>query len=219
MKYLSSEQMREADRRCIEDIGIPGAVLMSNAGRAVFQELEEGPVGIVCGRGNNGGDGFVVAYHALLEGLEPRLVLLADPHEITGDAATFMHIYQNLGGAITAAPEAEEAARAVAGLTGCAVLIDAMLGTGAKGPVRDPYKSAIAAWPDAFTVAVDVPSGLDADMGEPGEVCIRAYVTVTMQYPKKGFHNDAAKPFLGRLVVADIGIPAICADDAAWEHR
>ena len=219
MRYLTAAQMREADRRSIEELGIPGAVLMHNAGLAVFREIARGPVGIVCGRGNNGGDGFVVAYLAWLAGYAPRVVLLADPEEIRGDAATYMNVYRKLGSAMVTAKDAGAAEERVRALADCAVLVDAMLGTGAKGPVREPYRSAIAAWPDVPTIAVDVPSGLDADTGEVGEICIRAETTVTMQFAKTGFEHAAAAPYLGRLVVADIGIPAICADDAAWRSR
>jgi NAD(P)H-hydrate epimerase len=219
MQYLSAAQMREADRRAIHELGIPGAVLMHNAGRAIFLEIAHGPVGIVCGKGNNGGDGFVVAYLALLAGFDVRVVLLADTDEVRGDAATFLRVFLNLGGHVTAATDAESAARCVHTLESCATLVDAMLGTGAAGAVREPYGSAIHAWPARHTIAVDIPSGLDADSGVPGNPCIRADVTVTMQFPKKGFANPLAQPYLGRLVVADIGIPRLCADDDAWGKR
>lgn len=211
LRYLSVADMREADRRCIEDIGIPGAVLMNNAGTAVFREIEHGPVGVVCGKGNNGGDGFVVARLSLLAGHETRIVLVGDPNAITGDPATYLRIYRNLGGAIHAVQTEEDAANAVRALTDCAVLIDALLGTGIQGEVRGPIRAAIDAWPSVRTVAVDIPSGLDADTGEVCGNCIRADVTVTFQFPKRGFQNPAAAPFVGRLVIADIGIPAVCA--------
>ncbi len=98
MKTVTVAQMREADRRCIEEIGIPGAVLMNNAGEAIFNEITDGPVGVVCGKGNNGGDGFVVARLALAAGLETHVVLIADPETLTGDAAMFMRAYVRLGG-------------------------------------------------------------------------------------------------------------------------
>jgi len=216
MKTLTVAQMREADRRCIQEIGIPGPVLMNNAGAAVFGEIERGPVGIVCGKGNNGGDGFVVARLALLAGYAPRVVLVADPVSIQGDAYIFLRAYERLGGAVLAIHDEKEAAEAVASLTDCAVLVDALLGTGITGEVRGPIRSAIEAWPRRRTVAVDLPSGLNADVGEPCGCCIRADVTVTFQFAKRGFENPMAVPYLGRLVVADIGIPEVCADDDAW---
>ncbi len=208
--------MREADRRCIAELGIPGAVLMNNAGAAVFREIPRGPVGIVCGKGNNGGDGFVVARLALLVGMEPHVVLVADPDEIRGDAAMFMRAYQRLGGVMIAVKDDAAVADAVAELNGCGTLVDALLGTGIAGEVRGAMRAAIEAWPEGYTIAVDLPSGLNADTGEVCGTCVRADVTVTFQFAKRGFENPGAQPFLGRLVVADIGIPEVCADDDAW---
>jgi NAD(P)H-hydrate epimerase len=218
MRFLTADEMREADRRCIDELGIPGAVLMENAGRAVFGEIAKGPVGIVCGKGNNGGDGYVVARLALLAGYDVRVVLLAAREDITGDALTFLAIYERLGGRITIADTPEEAARAVQGLSDCGVVIDAMLGTGFKGDVHGAPRAAIENWPDVPTIAVDIPSGLNADTGEVAGPCIRAAITVTMQYAKRGFSASEAQQYLGRLVVADIGIPDVCADAVAWEH-
>lgn len=213
---LTSAQMREADRRCIEEIGIPGAVLMNNAGAAVFRELRGGHVGIVCGKGNNGGDGYVVARLALLAGYSPRVVLVAKPEEVRGDAAIFLRAYKRLGGVILTAPTEAQAAEAVAGLDDCAVLVDALLGTGVQGEVHGPVRAAIEAWPKKPTVAVDLPSGMNADTGQPCGVCIRADITVTFQFLKCGFAAPEAQPYLGRVVVADIGIPGVCADDEEW---
>ncbi len=215
-KSLTAAQMREADRRCIEGLGIPGAVLMNTAGASVFREIDTGPVGVVCGKGNNGGDGYVVARLALLAGYETRVVLLAPIEEITGDAALFLHAYKRLGGRIDVAPDEASAAKAVASLSDCAVLIDAILGTGVAGEVRGKVRAAIEAWPAVRTVAVDLPSGLNADTGAVCGVCVTADVTVTFQFPKAGCLVETAKPYIGRLVVADIGIPEVCADDTAW---
>ena len=216
MKTLTTAQMREADRRCIEEIGIPGVVLMHNAGAAVFREVRRGSVGVVCGKGNNGGDGFVVARLALVAGLDTQVVLVARPEEISGDAAVFLWAYRNLGGRIVEANTENDAAGAVAALAGRETLVDAVLGTGVKGEVRGAQRAAIEAWPHGYTVAVDLPSGLNADTGTPCGCCIRADVTVTFQFAKRGLVTPAAKPYVGRLVVADIGIPPVCADDAAW---
>ncbi len=218
MKAVSVAQMREADRRCIEELGIPGAVLMENAGAAVYRELRPGPVGVVCGKGNNGGDGFVVARRALAAGRATSVVLLADPDEIKGDAALHMHTYQRLGGIITIARNEPALAAAYAALVHCHTLVDAILGTGVRGEVRGFLYEAITTWPLIYTVAVDVPSGMDADTGTSSGCCIRADVTVTFQFPKRGFENPAAAPYLGRLEVADIGIPPVCADDEAWQR-
>ncbi len=215
-RLLTVAQMREADRRCIEELGIPGAVLMNNAGRAVFEHIDRGPVGIVCGKGNNGGDGYVVARLALLAGFETRLVLVADPSAISGDAAVFLCAYQRLGGTITVAADEATARETVSALRDCAVLVDALLGTGTRGELTGPPRAAIEAWPLVRTIAVDLPSGLSADTGTICGCCVKANLTVTLQFAKRGFLSESAQAFLGQVVVADIGIPDICADDEAW---
>jgi NAD(P)H-hydrate epimerase len=189
---------------------------MNNAGLAVFREIDRGPVGIVCGKGNNGGDGFVVARLAMLAGFDARVVLVADPAAIQGDALTFMRVYERLGGSMHSVKDETAVIEAVRGLSNCAVLVDALLGTGISGEVRGTMRAAIEAWPNVRTVAVDLPSGLNADTGEPCGCCVRADVTVTFQFAKRGFENPASRAYVGRLVVADIGIPEICAQDAAW---
>ena len=215
LRYLSTAEMREADRRCIEEIGIPGTVLMNNAGAAVFRQITCGPVGVVCGKGNNGGDGCVVARLALLAGMETRVVVLAERGAIGGDALVFLRAYEHLGGRVDFVCEHGAVIRAMAALRGSAVLVDAILGTGISGEVRGVARAAIDAWPDGHTIAVDVPSGMDSDTGEPCGSCIRADCTVTFQYPKLGFQNPAAGAWLGELIVADIGIPAVCAGVAS----
>lgn len=217
MRYLTAAQMREADRRCIEDLGIPGAVLMNNAGAAVFAEIHAGPVGVVCGKGNNGGDGYVVARLALLNGLETHVVHVGDPQQVKGDAKLFRDAFVRLGGVVISVDGERKTREAVENLASCAIIVDALLGTGVKGEVRGDIRVAIDHWPAVWTLAVDLPSGLNADTGEIGGNCIRADVTVTLQHPKTGFQSQIAKPYLGRVVVADIGIPEVCADDTAWD--
>lgn len=210
LRYLTAAQMREADRRCIEDIGIPGTVLMNNAGTAVFQEIDQDPVGIICGKGNNGGDGFVVGRLALQAGLQVRVLLAASLDELRGDALTFMKAYQNLGGTIDVADTPEAAQTLLGALSECGILVDALLGTGIQGEVRGVCRAIIDAWPPVHTLSVDLPSGLDADTGNPCGACVQAETTVTFQMPKVGFRNPVAQSYLGRLVIADIGIPACC---------
>ena len=216
MKTMTKAQMREADRRCIQVLGIPGAVLMNNAGAAVFQEIKRGPVGIVCGKGNNGGDGFVVARYCLAAGFLPFVVLVAEKEDIHGDAALFMNIYERMGGTIQVASDERAAEDAVSGLAHCACVVDALLGTGTRGEVLGAFRAAINAWPKAPAVAIDLPSGMDADTGKPLGACVKAGCTVTLQCAKEGFSASWAGEYLGRLVVADIGIPPVCTDDAAW---
>lgn len=217
--YLSAMQMREADRRCIENIGIPGAVLMNNAGMAVFRHLPPGAVGVACGKGNNGGDGYVVARLALLAGHPTHVVAITDRESVTGDAFTFLRAFENSGGEVTFAADPVAAADAMAAMANVSVMVDALLGTGISGEVRGTVRAAIMAWPNVHTISVDLPSGMNADTGEVCGVCIRAALTVTFQFPKQGFKNPDAAAWLGRVEVADIGIPAFCADDQAWAAR
>lgn len=211
MRSLSNAEMREADRRCIEDIGIPSAVLMYNAGKAVFSEVVGEPVGVVCGKGNNGGDGFVVALLARIAGRGVRVVLLAAEADLKGDPAVYHGAYKRLGGTVQAVKGETGVREALAGLRDCSVLVDAILGTGISGEVHGDKRVAIDHWPGIATVAVDVPSGLNGDTGEPCGAAIHAATTVTFQFAKRGFDRPSAKEYLGRLVVADIGIPQSCA--------
>lgn len=211
-RYAAPAEVREADRRCIEGLGIPGAVLMYNAGRAVYSATGTGTIGVVCGKGNNGGDGYVAAVAAQSGGRPVRVVALAAAGELRGDARLYHDVYVRLGGSVEYAVNEHAAAEAVAALAGCDVLVDAILGTGFSGAPRGAVRAAIEAWPKAYTVAVDVPSGLDALTGATAGPCIRADITITFQAAKSGFTNPAAAEFLGELRVADIGIPECCFD-------
>jgi NAD(P)H-hydrate epimerase len=223
---LTRDQCRELDRRAVEEYGIPSIVLMENAGRGCVDVLErlgiDGPVVILCGKGNNAGDGFVIARHLAIRGYECRVVLLCAPAELSGDAATNFSILRRTGILIidvsmapspprlggptpTAALQRQLAGHA----GGAAWLIDAMLGTGACGEPRPPFDAAID-WMNAQAckrLAVDVPSGLDCDTGQPASHTIRADHTCTFAAMKVGFTQPAAQPFTGTIHVCDIGMP------------
>lgn len=215
---LSVAQSREVDRAAIERLGIPGLLLMENAGRGCADALcdrgAKGPVAIFCGAGNNGGDGFVLARHLALRGLKVGILLVPPAEKLQGDALTNYKIARaseipivelaDEGGpmAISEALDyfLEEPAEWI---------VDALLGTGARGAPRPPYDSIIE-WINAEEsrrLAVDVPSGLDADTGEPSPTTIKADVTVTFAASKHGYRSPQAREYLGELVVADIGIP------------
>ena len=223
MVSVTVSQMREADRRCIEELGIPGAVLMHNAGAAVFGEIARRFVRpeamtVVCGKGNNGGDGWVTARLALLAGWEVTAVSTVPPETLTGDAGLYARAALKLGlvpVVVTAPEDAGETLSAAA--RGSRVIVDALLGTGTEGEVHGLPRALIDAWPAGVpTVAVDVPSGLNADTGVPCGAAVRASVTMTFAFAKVGLTRPVARPWVGELVVADIGIPPVCADDAAW---
>jgi len=211
---LTREQSRALDRRVIDDYGIPSLVLMENAGRGCVDVLEragvDGLVAILCGKGNNAGDGFVIARHLAIRGYSCRILLLCPPDELAGDAATNFAILQK-----TDFPVVELAERGGASappeLADAAWLVDALLGTGAHGDPRPPFDTAIDwinARPAATRVlAVDVPSGLDCDTGASAAHTVRADHTCTFAAMKVGFTQPAAKPFVGTLHVCDIGVP------------
>lgn len=221
MKFLSRQESREVDRIAIEKFGFSGLVLMENAGRGVVETLErfrvvrhDEPIGIVCGKGNNGGDGFVIARHLRLRGYRPRVVMLAGPDELSGDAKTNFNILRLHGDVDIYSFRAisESNRNEFDKLLQCPVLIDAMLGTGATGPPREPFAEAIRAMNDirkarsARTVAVDIPSGLDADSGEPNDPTIIADFTLTFYSEKIGFTEPSAIPYTGTVIVQDIGV-------------
>lgn len=218
MIYVTAGQMRAIDRRAIHEIGIPGVVLMENAGRRVFEEAtkmvapEQGVVLVLCGKGNNGGDGYVVGRHLLNNGYSAEVHLLGTTAKVSGDAAINLTILQRMGKGVNELHDENDVRRVASEAYSAALVVDALLGTGLKGEVTGLYAALISAIAEsrARVLSVDIPSGLDADTGEPLGAAVRAEKTVTFQYPKVGFKNPGAKQFLGELVIADIGIPDIC---------
>ncbi|MGC3971990.1 MAG: NAD(P)H-hydrate epimerase [Pirellulales bacterium] len=168
-----------------------------------------GPVVICCGKGNNGGDGFVIARHLDNRGIAVRLLLLCDSAKLTGDAAANYEIARRAGLSIVALDDNLDTAQITAHLADAAIVVDALLGTGAVGEPRAPYDLAIAAINahPAPVVAVDLPSGLDCDTGRAAKHTVRAHHTLTFVAAKPGFLQPEAKPYVGELHVVDIGIP------------
>ena len=212
MKPLTRDEIRGIDR-CAIEMGVPGVVLMENAGRNVADAVEAfvgGPSGgsakvaIVAGGGNNGGDGFVVARHLALRNHPVTVFLVAPREKISGDAEINFNILLALSFDI------RQGTDALAGeLKTYDVIVDAVGGTGVRGELRGWMLEAVnqinqAARP---VVAVDVPTGLDCDAGMPSGPCVRADLTVTFVTIKTGFKNPMSKEFTGIIKVADIGIP------------
>lgn len=210
---LSRRQVRELDRIAIEELGIPGVVLMENAGRgaaeAILALMREralaGSVAIVCGRGNNGGDGYVVARHLHAAGLELELLSACPGAALAGDALTMRTIAVRMRLALRDCDAADAAPR----LARSALIVDGLLGTGFEGELRADALAWVRAQNAApgVRVALDLPSGLDCDLGRPAPEAVRAELTVTFAAPKIGFARPEAAPFLGRVVVAGIGAP------------
>ncbi len=217
---LTSAEMREADRRTIEEIGLPGAVLMENAGAAAARVYRERfghrRPAILCGKGNNGGDGFVVARHLL--DLAPRVHLLAARGDVKGDARLHMGAYERSGGLLVEVPTEEAWARVRSEVLGAPAIVDGLLGTGLRQApaglvavaIRDLAESA------ARVLALDVPSGVSSDAGDLAWPAVRAEVTVAFAAPKYGHVLPPACDRVGALVVADIGIPSSLLSARLW---
>jgi NAD(P)H-hydrate epimerase len=212
--FLSRQQVREVDRLAIEEFGVPGVVLMENAGRGAAEVLRaqglHGPVVLCCGKGNNGGDGFVIARHLDNWKVPIRVLLFARPEDLTGDALVNYHIIRQAGLALTVHTEQPVDMEAVEReLSGAEWIVDALFGTGLSGALRSPFEEIVKAINagSARVLAVDIPSGLDCDTGKPLGTAVRAHHTVTFGALKKGFADPAAAQWLGQVHVVDIGAP------------
>ncbi len=242
MKVLTAEQMREVDRLTTERYGIPSLQLMENAGAGVadylernFSDLDTRNIVVLCGKGNNGGDGMVVARRLREGGAAPRVFLFADAAAIRGDAATNLQRWQQGGGELRVVTSAEAWAAARVDLDLADLVVDALLGTGVKGRVEGLLGSAIedvnawrerraGAWREKetgrvrgacrrFVIAVDTPSGLASENEDFGGPVVRADATVTFTAPKVGQLLAPRADCVGHLAVHEIGTPRELLDD------
>ena len=217
MKVVTAAEMRQIDQDTIEGIGIPGIVLMETAGSAIVRAIERHystcqRIGIFAGKGNNGGDGIVIARQLAHIGRDVRLFLVSAPESFTGEAQINLEIATNLRLQIE---EILTGARfygtgtVPTTLASCELLVDAIFGTGLRGAVRDPIATIINAINRLPTpiLSVDLPSGLDADTGHPLGVCVQADRTVTIGLPKRGLLMHPGAELAGKLEVVDIGFP------------
>lgn len=207
---LTRDQVRRIDRKAIDEYGMPGIILMENAGRNAaeivqdkYTHLEEQHVGVFCGPGNNGGDGFVIVRHLHNAGWSVRVVLICDPDKLKGDALINYQIVRAMTIPIEPIAASDEV------LSWCTLVIDALFGTGFSGQVREPAASLIDRMNASGRpiVAVDVPSGLDCASGTPADNTIRAELTITFVAVKSGLATPSAGDYVGRVVAADIGVP------------
>ena len=218
MKVVTAAEMRQIDQDTIEGIGIPGIVLMETAGSAIVRAIEHHyptcqRIGILAGKGNNGGDGIVIARQLAHIGQDVRLFLVSPPESFTGEAAVNLQIAKNLKLRIEeiltdAALETEESV-SLNHTASCELLVDAIFGTGLRGKVREPIATIINTINNLSIpiLSVDLPSGLDADTGHPLGTCVRADRTVTIGLPKRGLLVHPGAEFAGKLEVVDIGFP------------
>ncbi|WP_428306328.1 NAD(P)H-hydrate epimerase [Lacipirellula sp.] len=241
---LTRKQVRRVDAIAIERYGISGLVLMENAGRGAVDALlsfdaalggDSGPggraprlagnaatradysVAVLCGKGNNAGDGFVIARHLAIRGVAVRVMLLAAASELAGDALANYAILQQCGVPIVDASHGDVADLLDAHASGANWLVDALLGTGATGEPREPFAAAIR-WMNAQParrLAIDVPSGLDCDSGVAAAAAVQADLTVTFAAAKPGLLAPQAAGYVGELSIADIGLPLRLVREAA----
>lgn len=216
MRILNAAQMREADRATIHDVGIPSVVLMENAGRQVvaalesfYEDLAERRVAIVAGKGNNGGDGFVVARTLHQRGVEATVFLVGRVAEVKGDARINLDVLGRLG--VSVVEVADESAWELhfSEVSPHDLIIDALFGTGLSAPLDGLYETVVADLNASGIpiVSIDLPSGMSADTPELIGDCIEASVTITLGAPKLPLVLPPAEQKSGEVVIADIGIP------------
>jgi NAD(P)H-hydrate epimerase len=210
---LTRDQVRRVDQAATRRFGMSGLVLMENAGRGCADVLCElgiqGPVAICCGKGNNAGDGFVLARHLLLRGHAVDVFMWSDPRALTGDAAANYEILVRAGVRVEVQPPTQPLESVVERLSRADWIVDALLGTGAQGPPRPPLDLVIRHVNGlrARRMAVDLPSGLDCDLGTIADPTFRAACTCTFVAAKPGLRHPLAAPFVGQLRILDIGTP------------
>lgn len=215
MKIVSGEKMGQLDRLTMTRFGIPGLILMENAGLQVVRFIQrirpdrkQGQIVIFCGRGNNGGDGFVIARHLRQLGYHVETWAMGSVSDYKGDAAVNYNILLKRGHKVSSIG-ADNPVESIKDLRAADLIVDALLGTGIQRQVDQPFAEVITAINNSLAtkVAVDIPSGISADSGEIMGVAVRAHYTVTFALPKRGLMLFPGAEYAGRLLVADIGIP------------
>jgi NAD(P)H-hydrate epimerase len=211
---LSCAEVRALEARAIQELGIPSLLLMENAGRGMAELLVSlgiaGKVVILCGKGNNGGDGLVIARHLDNWQIPVQVLLFANPDELTPDSSVNHRILTRAGVPVETHPDDTfDREQVRIDLATSDWIVDALFGTGLKGPLRAPFDSLIALVNDspAKVLAADIPSGLDGDSGRPLGPTIRAHHTATLLAWKSGFVQPAARAWVGQVHLIDIGLP------------
>lgn len=221
VRVVSAEQMRQLEKKAINEYGIPGILLMENAALAVVQEIRQyfadkhsswagRKVVVLAGKGNNGGDGLAIARHLSLLEMEVSVFLLAQPREFQGDAALNLRLFQGMNGKCFVLDGEKQLRVARLALSQAEVVVDAMYGTGLRGALPsfvEEYVEEVNRSP-AWVIAVDIASGVEADTGKIYNTAVRADTTVTFGLPKLGHFLNAGLEHSGRVIVDSISIPA-----------
>ncbi|MBI4811641.1 MAG: NAD(P)H-hydrate epimerase [Ignavibacteriales bacterium] len=218
---VTSAEMQACDRYAIDTLKIPGLILMENAGRGVVEMMEKHfgsmagkTVIIVCGKGNNGGDGYVVARHLFNRGARIVVVLIGKASELKGDAKVNFESIRKIASKFKTDGILQikelKSKQSLKRLSKADFIVDAIFGTGFSGEVREPYKSVIG-WINKTggkKVSIDIPSGVNADNGEVGNVAVKADLTVTMALRKIGLITGDGKCYAGKVEVVGISMPS-----------
>ena len=227
MRILNAAQMREADRFTIEEIGIPSLVLMENAGRQVVAAMEaayeprlNGRVAVLCGRGNNGGDGFVVARTLMQRGIDASVFVIGSLTEVRGDAKTNLDILGRLGVTVVEIGDEQSWELHFSEISQCTLIVDAIFGTGLKSALGGMMETIVADINASSIpiVSIDLPSGLSADTPHVIGDCIDASMTVTLAAPKLPLVLPPGEEHAGDVVIADIGIPHEVIEGIEGQH-
>ncbi len=214
MRVVTAEEMRQIDKQTIEEIGVAGIVLMEAAATAVFRSIKRNfpgcrHIGVIVGKGNNGGDGLALARQLAHKGYSVQIVLVSSPEKFTGDALTNLQVVRSLGLSVVEILSESELKTLGAKIDSCDLIVDAIFGTGLRGGIEGYIKDVIE-WLNSANrpiVAIDLPSGLNADTGLVEGGCICADRTVTLGLPKRGTLLYPGAQRVGELEVADIGFP------------
>lgn len=213
-RTVSVQQIQNLDRIAIEQYGIPSLVLMENAGWAVADEVfkllkhpRQDKVYIFCGLGNNAGDGFVAARHLIDRSVKTRIFIVGEAGHLKSDALVNYQILKRLNCPVQEIQKVDQAF--LKDIRKAEIIVDAIFGLGLNREITGPFRAVIEALnrSQKRIVAVDIPSGLDGTTGKIYGVCVKAHRTVTFSFIKKGFLEKEGPKHVGKVVVADIGIP------------
>ncbi len=223
MKTVTVAQMRELDRRAIEDYRIPSILLMENAGlrtadfihKMYGQSIKGKTIMIICGRGNNGGDGFVIARHLMNKGYIVNVAVLSDKNKIKGDAQINLDIFERMGGYVIFIDVKDFNEKVKNIINDSEIIVDAIFGTGLDRDIEEPIKTNIKLINQSqkTVVSVDAPSGLNCDSGAILGIAVKSDATVTMASAKEGFFKGEGPSCVGKVHVVDISIPKKILDE------
>lgn len=228
MKIVKVKEMKDIDQRASIDFGIPGIILMENAGLRTVEIIEDilgscpgKKVSVLSGKGNNGGDGLVVSRHLINAGAEVDTFLVGDENNLTPDALTNYLILKNMKAAIFHLQAEAGLDRFMMSVLSADLVVDALYGIGLKGGVSEFESQVINIlnWSRRPVVAVDIPSGVEADTGKVHGIAVQATHTVTFALPKLGLLLKPGRDYVGALSVADISIPSPLLNDPALKHN